>query len=157
MPELRIVGGSRDLAWIVTREACAAMPASAQIADVGTLVPGRRGQGVRLRALLDEAGVGSAAAGGEDRHLHVASSDPAFAVSLPLSEAEEAVVVYALDGAPLPEGKGGPFRLLVPGHPDECVHVKQVAGLEVSNRPGRDTRPKDDAEHEKLHRKGSRP
>jgi hypothetical protein len=63
------------------------------------------------------------------------------------------LVVYGLGEEPLPTDKGGPFRLLVPGHPDECVHVKQVAVLELSDRPGRDTRPKDDTEHAKIHEK----
>jgi hypothetical protein len=53
----------------------------------------------------------------------------------------------------MPASKGGPFRLLVPGHADDCVHVKQLASIELSDRPGRDTRPKDDAEHAKLHKK----
>jgi len=57
------------------------------------------------------------------------------------------------DGAALSDAKGGPFRLLVPGHADECVHVKQVAKIELSERMARDTRPKDDAEHAKLHKK----
>jgi hypothetical protein len=43
--------------------------------------------------------------------------------------------------------------VLAPGHADECVHVEYVARLELSDRPGRDTRPKDDAEHAKLHKK----
>jgi len=153
MRELRVVAASGAPPISVTPEDCAAMPESAQVPDVSALVPGRAGRGVRLAALLDRARAPSAGSRGA-RYLHVASQDPAFAVSLPLAEAADAIVVYSLDGAPLPEKKGGPFRLLVPGHRDECVHVKQVASLELSDRPGRDTRPQDDAEHEALHRKG---
>ena len=148
MHELHIVGANGAPGISVTTEDCAAMPSSAQVPDVSALVPGRAGRGVRLSALLERVGDGGAG------YLHVASRDPAFAVSLPLAEAANAIVVYSLDGAPLPEKKGGPFRLLVPGHRDECVHVKQIASLELSDRPGRDTRPKDDAAHEALHRKG---
>jgi Oxidoreductase molybdopterin binding domain len=154
MRELRIVGANGPPGISVTAEDCAELPESAQVPDVSALVPGRAGRGVRLSALLDQV---KSAAGGPARFLHVASQDPAFAISLPLAEAAGAVVVYSLDGAPLPEKKGGPFRLLVPGHRDECVHVKQVASLEVSDRPGRDTRPQDDAAHEALHRKGKSP
>lgn len=132
-----------------SRESCAALPAAAQVADVSALVPGKAGRAVRLSAVLAKAG-----ARPDARFLHVASSDPAFAVSLPLAEvADRALVVFELDGAPLPAAKGGPFRLLVPGHPDECVNVKQLARLELSDQPGRDTRPADDAEHAKLHQK----
>ncbi|HEV8111513.1 MAG TPA: molybdopterin-dependent oxidoreductase [Planctomycetota bacterium] len=129
-------------------DTCAAIPPAAQVADVGVLVPGRAGKAVRLSALVGSAGMPARA-----RHLHISSSDPSFAVSIPLAEAENALVVYALGDGPLPESKGGPFRLLVPGHADECVHVKQLARIELSDRPGRDTRPKDDAEHAKLHKK----
>jgi DMSO/TMAO reductase YedYZ molybdopterin-dependent catalytic subunit len=124
------------------------MPPSAQVQDVSALVPGRAGRGVRLAALVEKAG---GASGAHD--LNVASQDPSFSISLPLAEAGGALVVYALGDAPLPASKGGPFRLLVPGHADDCVHVKQLASIELSDRPGRDTRPKDDAEHAKLHKK----
>jgi 2-dehydropantoate 2-reductase len=127
----------------------AALPDSAQVADVGAWIAGRTGRGVRLAALLERAQPTPAA-----RHLHIASSDPAFAVSVPLDEVRaDAIVVYELDGAPLPASKGGPFRLLVRGHSDECVNVKQLASLELGSVPGRDTRPQDDAEHAALHRK----
>ncbi len=131
--------GSEDFARI---------PATDQVPDVSAVVPGRAGKAVRLAPLLELAGVPRSA-----RFLLVASKDPAFAVSLPIEEAKGALVVYALGESPLPESKGGPFRLLVPGHGDECVHVKQLASIDLSDRPGRDTRPKDDAEHQKLHQK----
>jgi DMSO/TMAO reductase YedYZ molybdopterin-dependent catalytic subunit len=124
------------------------MPASAQVLDVSLLVPGRAGRGVRLAALIEKAGGASGA-----QFLNIASQDPSFLISIPLAEAGGALVVYALGDAPLPAAKGGPFRLLLPGHADECVNVKQLASIELSDRPGRDTRPKDDAEHAKLHKK----
>jgi len=131
--------GSEDFALI---------PAKDQVLDVSAVVPGRAGKAVPLATLLERASGPRSA-----RFLHVASKDPAFAVSLPIEEAKGALVVYALGDAPLPESKGGPFRLLVPGHADECVHVKQLASIDLSEHPGRDTRPKDDAEHQKLHQK----
>ena len=86
--------------------------------------------------------------------MNLASSDPKFAVSVLLDELPRgALVVYELDGAPLPPEKGGPFRFLVPGHTDECVNVKQLARIELARERGRDTRPADDAEHRKLHGK----
>jgi DMSO/TMAO reductase YedYZ molybdopterin-dependent catalytic subunit len=145
-PRLEIEGETARLA--LNRADLAALPAASQVADVGVLVPGRSGRAVRLAALLER--VGSTAQG---RHVHVLSRDPSFAVSVPLEELAGAVVVYAVGGQALDPRKGGPFRLLVPGHADECVHVKQVARLVLADRPGRDTRPQDDAEHAALHRK----
>jgi DMSO/TMAO reductase YedYZ molybdopterin-dependent catalytic subunit len=117
-----------------------------QVEDVGRLVPGRTGRAVTLRGVLGLAPPRKGA-----RHLHVESGEGGFAISLPLEEAGEAVIVYELDGAPLPPAKGGPFRLLVPGHPDECVHVKALARLALGRAPGKDTRPADDAAHRELH------
>lgn len=142
MPDLRIERTT------LSYDVLARWPEGDQVADVSAIVAGRAGRAVRLSALLARAGASKSA-----RFLHIASKDPAFAVSLPIEEAKGALVVYALGDAPLPESKGGPFRLLVPGHADECVHVKQLASIDLSDHPGRDTRPKDDAEHQKLHQK----
>lgn len=155
-PEQEATGAVLHLAGAIqggdvryARADLARFPAAAQVPDVGALVAGRKGRGVRLDALLERARPASGA-----RYLNIASRDPSFAVSVPLDEVRGgAVIVYELDGAPLAPSKGGPFRLLVPGHADECVNVKQLARLEVSTTAGRDTRPKDDAEHAALHRK----
>lgn len=125
----------------------AAMPTEAQVPDVGLLVPGRQGVGVRLAALFARARPKR-----EVRYVHVTSVDPAFAVSLPIQEvALNGIVVYGMGAGRLDVSKGGPFRLLIPGHKDECVNVKGLARLHLAADPGRDTRPKDDAEHAKLH------
>ena len=146
---LEIAGTSRAGGLRLAASDLAALPSSAQVADVGTLIAGRKGRAVRLAAIVDLARPSSAT-----RHLNITSRDPAFAVSVPLDEVRDrALVVYELDGLPLDPAKGGPFRLLVCGHPDECVNVKELVRLEFSDRPGRDTRPKDDAEHQALHRK----
>lgn len=149
-PERLSLDGAIELRpLLLGRADLAALPASAQIPDVGLLVPGRKGRGVRLAALLERARPAADA-----RYLNIASRDPSFAVSVPLDEVRAAgIVVYELDGAPLEPAKGGPFRLLVAGHPDECLNVKELVRLELSPDPGRDTRPKDDAEHAALHRK----
>jgi DMSO/TMAO reductase YedYZ molybdopterin-dependent catalytic subunit len=146
---IEVRGRIRAPVFRLTRADCERFPAAAQVDDVGALAPGKRGRGVKLAAILARAGPAADA-----RFLDIASADPAFAISVPLDEvAERGVVVYALDGAPIPSEKGGPFRLIVPGHADECVNVKALAALELSARRGRDTRPLDDAEHAKLHAK----
>ncbi len=146
---LEIAGAARGGGLHLRATDLASLPLAAQVLDVGVLVPGRKGRAVRLSAIVDLAQLSSTA-----RYVNIASRDPAFAVSVPLEEVREhGLVVYELDGAPLDPSKGGPFRLLVCGHPDECLNVKELVRLEFSERPGRDTRPKDDAEHQALHRK----
>lgn len=128
------------------RASLARLPAAAQVADVGRLVRGKVGRGVRLHALATAAGVAGAT------HVNLTSADPRFAVSVPVDEVlANAVVVYELDGLVLPDDKGGPFRFLACGHADECVHVKSLVSIEFSAAPGRDTRPRDDAAHRALH------
>ncbi len=147
-PTLQI-GGLAEQPLALDAESLAALPAADQVDDVGRAVPGKTGRGVRLAALLARVRPRAGAA-----WLNVASRDASFAVSVPLSELEGAIVAYArTDGSPLPDQKGGPFRLLVPGHADECVHVKALARMELAAARGRDTRPVDDAEHAALHQK----
>jgi len=54
---------------------------------------------------------------------------------------EYGVLISELDGQPLPESKGGPFRLVTPGLGDLCAHVKGVTRIELTKGPGKDTRP----------------
>ena len=51
------------------------------------------------------------------------------------------MLVYEIDGQPLPESKGGPFRLVAPGLGDLCANVKGGARIELTKGPGKDTRP----------------
>ena len=138
--------GMAQVPLALDRAELARFPATAQVANVSALVPGRAGKAVRLAALLERARPAPDAA-----FLDIASTDPAFAVSLPLDEVRGALILYELEGAALPVGKGGPFRLLVPGHADECVHVKALARIELAHARGRDTRPADDEAHRALH------
>jgi DMSO/TMAO reductase YedYZ molybdopterin-dependent catalytic subunit len=126
-----------------------------QIADVAPLVAGRRGTAVPLRSLLARAGVDAAAT-----WLTIESDDASFAASIPLEAAADAVVVYALDGKPLPRDKGGPFRLLIPdaarcgsAEVDKCANVKSVGVLRLETGHGRDTRPTTKIEHVAMHKK----
>lgn len=145
-PPLEIVAPS-GARLALTRSALRGLSTAQQVADVGLLVPGKQGRAVWLAGLFEKLGGTGGAA-----WLNLASSDPAFAVSLPLSELPRgALLVYELEGEPLPPKKGGPFRLLVPGHADECVNVKSLATIELARARGRDTRPADDAAHRALH------
>lgn len=73
--------------------------------------------GVRVRDLLEKAGVRSSA-----RHLHTFGADkpplkvPPFHRSLELDKVlADGIVAYEMNGSPLPRLHGGPARLVVPG------------------------------------------
>lgn len=146
-PRLEL-GGLCSKPLSLTHADLARLPAEAQVPDVSKVDRNRSGRAVRLSALRALASEHPGAA-----FLDIQSSDPAFAVSVPIGDVRDAVIVYELDGKPLGPWKGGPFRFLVPGHGDECVNVKQLARLALSAARGRDTRPADDAEHARLHAK----
>jgi DMSO/TMAO reductase YedYZ molybdopterin-dependent catalytic subunit len=77
-------------------------------------------RGVRLRDVLDEAGVRDGAVdvvfSGLDRGLED-EVEQNYQRSLPLSEAlrDEVILAYELNGVPLPPQHGFPLRVLVPG------------------------------------------
>jgi len=105
-----------------------------QVEDVSTLVPGRRGGGVRLGAILDAArplaGV---------RTLTLLSIDAGFAADAPIEAARDGVVLYRLGDGPLPADLGGPLRFLLvapagcdpDGALSACANVKQLDVIRV--------------------------
>ncbi|MBA4017239.1 MAG: hypothetical protein C0483_08705 [Pirellula sp.] len=134
----------------------AELAAEYQIADVATLDPKRAGQAVRLAGLLAAAGAKS-----EAQWLTLHSEVDDFHASIPLSEVlQRGVLIYRLDGGPLPAKAGGPFRFLIPDFAacktdeiDECANVKFVNRIELTRERGQDNRPHDEAEHAALHEK----
>ncbi|MDA1016290.1 MAG: molybdopterin-dependent oxidoreductase [Planctomycetota bacterium] len=137
-------------------EELAAFPADVQVLDVGRFNPKRPGDGITLDGLLDRVRPKSTAT---YLTLHATADD--FAASIPLAAVRaEGIVVYRLNGQPLPLEKGGPVRFLIPDpaacHTDElddCANVKFVDRIELTAGRGRDTRPDDEDEHEELHRR----
>jgi len=121
-----------------------------QVADVGREVEGREGRGVRLRALVEAAG---RKPGAKFATLH--STDGKFSASVPLDDVLDALIVYQLDGKPLPEALGGPIRFLIPdaapchsGGADVCANVKFLGRIEVTRAKVEDSRDrKGETEH----------
>ena len=132
----------------------AAIDAASQIADVGSLAPGRQGSAVRLGGLLELVRPSASAA-----YLGLHSSTDNFHASIPLAPLlERAILIYCKNGAPLSTKDGGPIRFYIPDFAachtdeiDECANVKFVDHLELTAAKGFDNRPEDDAQHEKLH------
>lgn len=127
-----------------------------QVADVSRIVPGRKGDAVRLAGILALAQPKAAA-----KYLGLHSSTDDFHASIPLAAVvERALVIYRLDGQPLPVKAGGPVRFFIPDFAachteeiDECANVKFVDRIELTAEKGFDNRPHDGAEHEALHAK----
>lgn len=132
----------------------AAIHSAHQIPDAAKFDAKRPGRAVRLAGILSFVGEKPNA-----RWLTLHSSKDDFHASMPLAAVRDrAMILYELNGQPLPESSGGPYRFLIPdfaachtAEVDECANVKFVDRIEISAVRGHDNRPKDDAEHAKLH------
>lgn len=98
-----------------------------QVADVGTVVPGRKGAGVRLREVL------SPWAGAPGARFVVVAGDGLTTEPVAVAAVGEAVLVHSLGEGPLPADQGGPFRILAPadGPRSACANVKDVVRIRV--------------------------
>lgn len=83
-------------------------------------------QGVRLKSLLDKAGVTSQT---KDVVFHAADG---YSDSLTIERAtmNDIMVAYRMNGVPLPLGHGFPARMIVPGHYG-MKHVQWLTGIEL--------------------------
>lgn len=87
------------------------------------LVKGRRGAAVRVRRLLEAAGVPEAA------NLTITSVD-GFSRELPARALyEHGYLHWATDGHPLTPSEGGPLRLYIVGGDDQCDNVKGLSKI----------------------------
>jgi len=95
-------------------------------------------KGVRLKDILDEAGVKREAVevvfDGADQP--VIDKTPDFKKSLPLEKAlgDEILIAFEMNGKPLPPHQGFPARLVVPGW-TATYWVKQLVSVEVVSKP----------------------
>ncbi|HSO07407.1 MAG TPA: molybdopterin-dependent oxidoreductase [Pelomicrobium sp.] len=99
--------------------------------EEGWEVPGLAWEGYRLRDVLALAGVRARA-----RFVRVGSGE--YVVPISLEDAERALLCDRLNGAPLPERNGAPWRLSVPGA--VCfASVKWVDRLTLTTEAGENT------------------
>ena len=97
-----------------------------QIPDVSQVISARPGSGVWVRTLLERVGVKSAAT-----HAVFYAREDGFSANVTLKDLREnGLMIYQLDGQPLPTRAGGPLRLLIPGAEDRCSNIKGVSRLE---------------------------
>ncbi|TNE90063.1 MAG: hypothetical protein EP330_09550 [Deltaproteobacteria bacterium] len=115
--------GSR--AW-VDRERLLDLPDG--VDDIAPLVPGRTGAAARVDRLFAELGLGA------EGEVVVVASDGYATPAVPTAAFLRGLLLHSIDGQALPEGKGGPFRLLIPGDAGPagaCSNVKGVVKLVV--------------------------
>lgn len=96
--------------------------------------------GVPLRVVLEQAGLKPGAVeivleGADRGTAPYAPAEANFAKSIPLEKAihPDTLLVYGMNGAPLPREYGGPVRMIVPGW-YATYHVKWLGRVEVINR-----------------------
>jgi DMSO/TMAO reductase YedYZ molybdopterin-dependent catalytic subunit len=134
----------------------AAIEGAYQVTDVSRLAAGRKGDAVRLEGILKLVQPRKTA-----KYLGLHSTTDDFHASIPLAAvAERALVLYRLEGQPLPAQAGGPVRFFIPDFAachteeiDECANVKFVDRIELTAEKGFDNRPHDGVTHEALHAK----
>ena len=97
--------------------------------DVSKTFEKRAGTAARVRPLLASLGIA------ETGEAVVVAGDGFASEPVAMSVFAEGVLLHTLDGAPLPEKQGGPFRLLIPqeasDEPVACANVKGVAKVVV--------------------------
>lgn len=134
----------------------AAFATEHQVLDVSRFDPARRGDAVTLAGILLLAQVKPSST-----YLTLHASTDDFHASVPLAAVrDQGLLIYRLDGQPLPLAKGGPVRFLVrdaaacrSDEVDECANVKFVDRIELTTSRGYDNRPTDEDEHADLHRR----
>ncbi len=121
----------------LTRAALSQLPQEHHVPDVSQVMPAMRGRAIRVKGLLEVPALAVDA-----DHVTFHSVDGQYAATLTLQEAQSfGLLLYELDGQPLPDGKGGPYRLVAPGLGDLCANVKGVGRIELRVGRGKDTRP----------------
>ncbi len=90
-----------------------------------SMVPGRRGHGIRLGVLLRAAGLPETAT------LRITSTD-GFSREMSAQQIyEDGILHWATDGRPLTPGEGGPLRLYLVQGDDQCDNVKGLSEIAV--------------------------
>jgi 2-dehydropantoate 2-reductase len=113
------------------------LPDEYRVMDVSTVMPGMQGRAIKVKGLLEVPALRI-----EADHVTFHALDGTYAATLTLQQARDfGLLLYELDGQPLPEHQGGPFRLITPGLGDLCANVKGVGRIEVRAGSGKDTRP----------------
>jgi DMSO/TMAO reductase YedYZ molybdopterin-dependent catalytic subunit len=155
-PPLLTIDGEVEHPLSLSFQDLESLAEAAQVCDISRIDPKRQGDAVTLGGLLEWARPKPGA-----KYLTLHSSSDDFHASIPLAAIRErAILIYRLDGRPLPLSAGGPVRFFIPdfaachaAEVDECANVKFVDRIELSTTRGFDNRPRDATEHAELHQR----
>lgn len=104
------------------------LPGSEHV-SIESLVPGRRGHGVRLRKVLEHVGF-------DRSELLTLMSTDGFRRQVSAEQLFDAgILQYARDGHPLDPSDGGPIRLYIVDGTDRCDNVKGLTRIERAGAP----------------------
>ena len=132
-----VVEGDIQRSLRFTRTHMGQLAENYQVPDIGTVMPGMHGAGIKTQAILDIATFSA-----DVDHVTFYSQDANYSVCITLEQAREfGILLYEQDDGPLPIERGGPFRLVTPGLGDLCANVKQVGRIVFSKGAAHDTRP----------------
>ncbi|REK18224.1 MAG: hypothetical protein DWQ37_04875 [Planctomycetota bacterium] len=153
MPTLTIDGDVASPATF-SFDDLAALDQSMQVVDVSRIDPKRQGDAVTLAGLLSRVQPKPSV-----KYITLHASKDDFHASIPLEAVQDrAMLIYRLEGGPLPEKAGGPVRFYIPdfaachtAEVDECANVKFVDRIELTAERGHDNRPQDEKQHAALH------
>ncbi len=92
------------------------------VPDVSAFIPKRSGAAARVARVLEALEIPV------EGHAVVCAADGFASEPVALSALAQGLVLHSQDGAPLGDGQGGPFRLLIPAEvadaPSACANVK---------------------------------
>ena len=136
-PEIVRIDGDVVQSVSLDRQTLSQLPEEHRVEDVGSVASGMTGRAVTMKGLLEVPALGIQA-----DHVTIHSQDGRYAATLTLEQARRhGLLLYEIDGKPIPTSNGGPFRFIAPGLGDLCAHVKGVGRIEVRVGTGKDTRP----------------
>jgi DMSO/TMAO reductase YedYZ molybdopterin-dependent catalytic subunit len=107
------------------------------VADASTVAEGAVGVAVRVAELIADASPSPQAT-----HCTVIGDAGSYRASIPLDDlVAGGWLAFGLDKGPLPDARGGPFRLTVAAGETLCWNVKRVDALELTVGPVADDVP----------------
>jgi 2-dehydropantoate 2-reductase len=136
-PDIVRIDGDVVQPLSLDRRTLGQLPEEHRVEDVGSLASGMTGRAVTMKGLLEVPALGIQA-----DHVTIHSQDGRYAATLTLEQARQhGLLLFEIEGKPIPASKGGPFRFIAPGLGDLCAHVKGVGRIEVRAGMGNDSRP----------------
>ncbi len=123
------INGSVSRPLELTYEDLLRLPEELYVKDVEQVVPGVKGEGIRLKGIIEAAKPDAGT-----KAVTVRAYNSSFSANLSLEElANHGILVYRKDGEPLSVESGGPVRLYIPGDAVGCSNVKSIGLIHIDS------------------------